>query len=97
MGEKPSSCNLTVKIQPGASRSEVAGRWGEHLKIRISSRAVDDAANEELVRFLSKLLGIPRLNVKIISGQRARLKRLRITGLTPQQVESRLYKSGVDE
>lgn len=90
-------CVIEVKVQPGASRTEVAGRWGEYPKIRISSRPVDGAANEELVRFLSKLLGIPRSDIDIASGHSGRLKRLKIAGLSREEVESRLYNRSGSE
>lgn len=65
---------LTLHIQPGAKKTEVAGRHGDALKIRLAAPPVDGKANEELVRFLAEALGLPRSAVTIKSGQIARRK-----------------------
>ena len=49
------SLRLSVRVQPRASRDEVAGRYGEGIKIRLRAPPVDGAANEELVRFIAEM------------------------------------------
>lgn len=63
-------------MQPGASRSEIAGRHGERIKVRLTARAVDGKANEALVQFLATHYGVPKRNVRIESGLKSRLKRV---------------------
>ena len=60
--EKDNGVVLRLQIQPRASRTEVAGLHGEppRLKVRVAAPPVDGEANEELVSFLAKALGIPR-------------------------------------
>lgn len=77
-------------MQPRAARSEVAGRHGDAIKIRVAAPPVDGEANEALVRFLAKILGVPRSAVSITAGQAGRRKRVRVEGLTVAQVEARL-------
>ena len=45
---------LELHVQPGASRTEFAGRHGERLKVRLAARALDGKANEALVAFLAE-------------------------------------------
>ena len=59
---------LDLHVQPGASRSEFAGRHGERIKVRLAARAVDGKANEALVAFLSDHFKVPRRSVRIVSG-----------------------------
>jgi uncharacterized protein (TIGR00251 family) len=72
---------LTVHVQPRASRSEVVGPHGDALKIRLASPPVDNAANEELVAFVAARLGIPRRQVRVVSGFTSRRKVLEIDGV----------------
>jgi len=68
-------------VQPGASRSEFAGRHGERLKVRLAARAVDGKANQALVEFLAEHYKVPKRNVRIESGLKSRQKRVVIDGL----------------
>jgi uncharacterized protein len=65
-------------VQPGASRSEFAGRHGERLKVRLAAPASENRANEALVAFLAEHYRVPRRNVRIVSGLRSRRKRVEI-------------------
>jgi uncharacterized protein YggU (UPF0235/DUF167 family) len=51
---------------------------------------VEGAANDELVDLLARTLGLPRRAVTVVSGERGRLKRLRIEGLTSSEARTRL-------
>lgn len=67
---------LELYVQPGAKRSEFAGRHGERLKIRLAAPAVEGKANEALVEFLAHYYHVPRRSVRIASGLRSRRKRV---------------------
>lgn len=77
---------LTVRVQPRASRDEVAGAIEGALKIRLCAPAVENRANEALTEFLAAVLKVPKSSVRILSGERGRTKRVEITGVTRQQV-----------
>ena len=77
---------LAVRVQPRASRDEVAGAIEGALKIRLCAPAVDNRANEALTEFLAAVLKVPKSSVRILSGERGRTKRVEITGVTRQQV-----------
>jgi len=78
--------SFPVRVQPRASRNEVAGEIGGALKIRLQAPAVENRANEALVEFLAHLLKTPKSAVRILSGDRSRTKRIEIRGVTKQQV-----------
>ncbi|HET8926094.1 MAG TPA: DUF167 domain-containing protein [Candidatus Acidoferrum sp.] len=75
-----------VRVQPRASKDEIAGEMGGALKVRLCAPAVEDRANEALVELLAQLLKTPRATVRILSGERNRTKRLEIRGVTRQQI-----------
>jgi uncharacterized protein (TIGR00251 family) len=79
-----------VHVQPRASRTEVVGRHGHAIKIRVAAPPVNGAANEELVRFLAERLGVRRAFVRVASGTSARDKRIEIDGLNTARALERL-------
>ena len=68
-------------MQPGAKRSEFAGRHGERVKVRLAAPAVEGKANAALIEFLAEYFDVPRRNVSIVSGVRSRAKRVAIEGV----------------
>lgn len=81
---------LTVRVQPRASRDEIAGVIEGALKIRLRAPALENRANEALVEFLAGVLKTSKSAVRIRSGEQSRTKRVEIFGVTRQQVESLL-------
>ena len=67
---------LELHVQPGAKRTEFAGKHGERIKIRLAAPAMEGRANEALVEFLADYYRVPRRNVTIASGERSRAKRV---------------------
>jgi uncharacterized protein (TIGR00251 family) len=72
---------LELHVQPGARRSEFAGRHGERVKVRLAAPAVDNQANVALIEFLAEHYGVPRRNVRIAAGLKSRQKRVVIEGI----------------
>lgn len=64
----------------------VAGRHGDAIKIRVKAPPVDGAANEELIRFLAKRVGVPRSSIRLVSGAASRHKRITIEGMTSEEI-----------
>ena len=83
---------LAVHIQPGAAHSAIVGEHGEALKIRIHARAVEGAANAELIGFLAGRLGIARGAVTILRGEKSRRKTVSVD-MTSTEIERLLVGS----
>jgi len=77
---------LAVRVQPRASKDEIAGVMGGALKVRLRAPALEDRANEALCEFLAELLKTPKAAVRILSGHHTRSKRVEVRGVTLQQV-----------
>ncbi|MBP8868152.1 MAG: YggU family protein [Propionivibrio sp.] len=69
---------LTLHIQPGAKKTEVAGLHGDALKIRLAAPPVDGKANAALLSFVAERLGIAKSSVSLKSGQTSRRKVLEV-------------------
>jgi uncharacterized protein len=81
---------FTVRVQPRASRDEIAGVIEGALKIRLCAPAVENRANEALIEFLAGVLKTSKSAVRIRSGEQSRTKRVEVHGVTRQQIESLL-------
>ena len=81
---------VAVRVQPRASKNEVAGVMEGALKIRLQAPALEDRANEALCEFLAELLKRPKSAVRILSGERSRTKRVEVLGVTAAEVEALL-------
>src|SRR6266550_5046041 len=75
-----------VRVQPRASKDEIAGVMSGALKVRLRAPALEDRANEALCEFLAELLKTPKAAVRILSGHHSRSKRVEVRGVTRQQV-----------
>ena len=84
--ERDGAVIFAARVQPRASKDEIAGEMGGALKVRLRAPAVEDRANEALIDFLAGLLKTSRSAVSILSGERSRVKRIEIRGVTRQQV-----------
>lgn len=67
---------LAVWAQPGAKKTELAGLYGDFLKIRLQAPAVDNKANTALMKFVAKLFQLRPGQVSLESGHTARQKNL---------------------
>ena len=79
-----------VRVQPRASRDEIAGVIAGALKVRLQAPAVEDRANAALCEYLAELLKTPKSAVRILGGERSRLKRIEIRGVREGQVRALL-------
>ena len=69
---------IVVRVSPGAFATKVGGRYGDAqppvLVVRVTARAVGGKANAATIRALARALGVPRRDVRIVAGERARTK-----------------------
>ncbi len=78
---------LTIHIhaQPGAKHTEVVGLYGDCIKVRLASPPVDGKANECLIEFLARRLGVKKGQIMIARGTSSRRKNVFVAaiGLQP--------------
>jgi uncharacterized protein len=82
--------DLVIRVQPRAKRTEVAGERGDAVVIRVNSPPVDGRANEAVCRLIAKRLVVPRTAVRIVRGESARDKLVRIDGFTAGEARTAL-------
>ena len=86
--------SLQVRVTPCASRNELGGVQGDRLKVRIAAPPVDSAANDELVAFLAKQLGVARGDLQITQGRTARNKTVLVRGATVEHLLEWCHATG---
>jgi uncharacterized protein (TIGR00251 family) len=84
--EQDGSVIFDVRVIPRSSKNEVVGEHDGAIRIKLKSPPVDGAANEELIRLLSKQLDTSRSDIEIISGHTSRTKRVRINRIEKSQI-----------
>ena len=90
IGPHPEGATLDILVSPRASKSRVVGMHDGRVKVQVAAPPVDGEANEAVVAFFSRALGLSRAQVEIQSGMTGRRKRLLLRGTTPLEVASRL-------
>ena len=75
-----------VHVQPGAKGASVVGEHGDALKIRIDSPPIEGRANLALMAFLAERLGIPKSQLRLLSGDTSRRKRVLIEAVRGEAV-----------
>ncbi|MDR2112822.1 MAG: DUF167 domain-containing protein [Candidatus Accumulibacter sp.] len=88
---REAAITLTLHVQPGARKTEIAGEHGGALKIRLAAPPVDGKANAALIEFVASRLDLPKSAVHLVSGQTSRRKILEIDAIPPD-VEQRLLR-----
>ncbi|MCB2170083.1 MAG: YggU family protein [Deltaproteobacteria bacterium] len=86
--DHPDGLLIDVRVQPKSSKNAIVGIHGEALKIKLNAPPVEGKANKALIQLLAKLLKCPKSNVKIVSGQASRNKRLLIHIHNNDDIES---------
>ena len=79
-----------VHVQPRAGRTEITGVHGDALKVRVTAPPVDGRATEAARIVVADALGVAPASVTVVSGERSRVKRLRVAGLGPDEARRRL-------
>ena len=78
---EPPSAQLIVRLQPRASRSELAGFRDGVLVARVTAAPVDGKANAALCKLVARAAGIAPNRVSVVRGATARSKVVRVEGI----------------
>jgi uncharacterized protein (TIGR00251 family) len=81
---------IAVHVQPRAGQTRIAGRHGDALKIRVAAPPAEGRATEAARVTLASALGVPDAAVTLVAGERSRLKRFRVAGLSESDARDRV-------
>lgn len=83
---------LNVKVVPGSSVNQIAGKLGDDLKIKVSAPAEGGEANKAVIELLADAIGIESYRIKLIRGHYQPRKSLQISGLSQDELMDKLDK-----
>ena len=86
---------LEVAVQPRASKAELGGIHDGVLKIRLTSPPVEGEANRECLRFLAKLLNLPKSRLELLQGHKSRRKTILVRDMAVNRLASLLDGAGI--
>lgn len=72
--------SITIRVQPGAKRNAIVGKYGNSLKISVTAAPENGKANKAVINLVTKWLGVDTAQADIVSGRTSRDKRIHITG-----------------
>ena len=78
---------IHVRVQPGASRTAVGGRYGDDeppvLRASVTAPALEGRANRALIDALAAAFGVRRSCITVVSGEANRIEVVDIEGGDP--------------
>lgn len=77
---------IRVKIIPKSATNVIVGWENEELKIRIAAPPEKGKANQALIKFLAKFLGLTQAQVVLLSGDTSRHKKILLVNADYQQI-----------
>lgn len=84
---------ITVRVIPRSGRSGLAGTRDGAVLVRLNAPPVDGAANAELIELIAEAIGVPKRVVSIASGVKSRSKTVHVSGVSEDQVRSKLIRA----
>jgi len=80
---------LTIKVVPNSSRNKIAFHSGE-IKLNITAPAIENRANQEIIKYLSKLLKVKKSSFEIVSGDKSKQKQILIMDAIEENIKTKI-------
>ena len=82
---------IAVRVTPRAGRNRIAEVLSDGtIKIHLTAAPVDGEANEQLIAFLAKILGVPKSRTEIVAGETGQNKLISVLGIDPASLHERI-------
>jgi uncharacterized protein len=82
--------SVTLRVVPRAPRTELAGRYGRALKLKVHAPPVEGAANEAVRRYVAERVGVRIGEVELLQGERSRDKVVLVHGVSTDSLAAAL-------
>jgi uncharacterized protein len=94
VAEREAGATVALRVVPRAPRTEIAGRHGRALKLKVHAPPVDGAANEVIRRYLADRAGVRPSDVELLQGERSRDKVVLVRGVRADELVASLVAGG---
>ena len=80
---------VRVIVKPNSKQDNLIELYGdEEILINLNSPARDGKANKELIKRLSKLVGVSSIQISVVAGHKGREKTLFIAEMTREKIDT---------
>lgn len=86
----PKGVRIDIRVAPRSRRDAVLGEHAGALKIALTAPPVDGEANDALVAFLAKRLGVAARQIRLVLGGRSKTKVIEVEGIDEATARERL-------
>jgi uncharacterized protein (TIGR00251 family) len=84
---------LAVRVTTRASKNQIVGAMSDGtIKIRITAAPVEGQANNELVKFLSDVLGVAKSRIDIVAGETGRDKLISVLDMDAETLHKKIVE-----
>ena len=79
---------IDIEVHPESKRVGITGfnKWRNRLSVSVSAQAKDGKANQALIHVLSKIFGLGKSSIEIVSGHTSRMKKVKILNRNSEQI-----------
>jgi uncharacterized protein (TIGR00251 family) len=81
---------VAIRVKPRAPATKIAGERSGQLVVQVTAPPLDGKANDAVCRLLAKSLKIASGRVRVVAGERARDKLVRVDGMAAADVANML-------
>ena len=88
--ETPDGVVLTLRVIPRAAKEGFTEVLDDAVKVKVSAPAMEGRANKAVLALVADALGVRKRNVALVSGGKARTKRILIEGVAANEIRHRV-------
>ena len=82
---------LAVRITPRASKNQIVGALNDGtIKIHMMAAPTDENANDELLEFLSYVLGVDKSRIDVVAGATGRDKLISVLDMDAETLHQKI-------
>lgn len=89
---KKKATTFVIRVTPNSQKNSFLGVSDGVIKIKIKAAPEKNRANKELITFLSKILKVPKSDIKIVIGKTNKTKLIKIDGIDRETLINALKK-----
>lgn len=85
---------IAVRVTPRASTNKIVGALHDGtIKIHLAAEPNEEQANEELIGFLSSILGVPKNRIEVVAGDLGRDKLISILDIDSDTLHKKIVEN----
>ena len=85
---------IAVRVTPRATKNQIVGALHDGtIKIHIAAAANEGQTNQELIEFLSKILGVPKDRIEVVAGDMSRDKLVSILDMDSETLHRKIVEN----